>query len=276
MKGIYLAVLGKVLWGLASLVLLAPVFYALLSSFKGKAEFFQSAWWQLPDEFRFGNYATAFAKIHFFELAMNSLTIVVGAVAGILILASLAGFVLAWFEGTFLRVVAAGILVCLMVPLAAGLVSLLLFSARLGLLDSPLALWGPYIAFHLPFSIYLMKTYYEGIPVSLLEAATVDGANFFQLYLRVVLPMGVPMMVALAAINFVKIWGEFALALALLPNPKWWTLSAGIFNRAEMMRHYSMPEMLAAALLAVVPSLVMFALCQKVLFSIKLSGAVKG
>ena len=66
MKGIYLAVLGKVLWGLASLVLLAPVFYALLSSFKGKAEFFQSAWWQLPDEFRFGNYATAFAKIHFF------------------------------------------------------------------------------------------------------------------------------------------------------------------------------------------------------------------
>ena len=95
MKGIYLAVLGKVLWGLASLVLLAPVFYALLSSFKGKAEFFQSAWWQLPDEFRFGNYATAFAKIHFFELAMNSLTIVVGAVAGILILASLAGFVLA-------------------------------------------------------------------------------------------------------------------------------------------------------------------------------------
>ena len=162
-----------------------------------------------------------------------------------------------------MRVVAAGILVCLMVPLAAGLVSLLLFSARLGLLDSPLALWGPYIAFHLPFSIYLMKTYYEGIPVSLLEAATVDGANFFQIYLRVVLPMGVPMMVALAAINFVKIWGEFALELALLPNPKWWTLSAGIFNRAEMMRHYSMPEMLAAALLAVVPSLVMFALCQK-------------
>ena len=76
--------------------------------------------------------------------------------------------------------------------------------------------------------------------------------------------------------KFCQNLGRVRAGVGLLPNPKWWTLSAGIFNRAEMMRQYSMPEMLAAALLAVVPSLVMFALCQKVLFSIKLSGAVKG
>ena len=66
------------------------------------------------------------------------------------------------------------------------------------------------------------------------------------------------------------------LALALLPNPKWWTLGVGIFNYAEMLKGYSMPEMLAAAVLGIVPSLIAFSRCQKALFSVSLSGAVKG
>ena len=75
---------------------------------------------------------------------------------------------------------------------------------------------------------------------------------------------------------FYKGFPRRTLALALLPNPKWWTLGVGIFNYAEMLKGYSMPEMLAAAVLGIVPSLIAFILCQKALFSVSLSGAVKG
>ena len=256
--------LGRLFWAAACLAMLAPVIYAILSSLKGKGEFYQTAWWALPAKPLVDNYVTAFDKIHFFELTMNSLVISTGTVAGVLVLSSMAAFALAFFRGALLEVIGTGLVVFLMVPLAVGIVPLLLFSAQIGWLDSPFALWGPYIAFNLPFSIYL------------LEAATVDGASFFQVYGRIVVPMGTPMLATLAAIVFVKIWGEFALALALLPNPKWWTLGVGIFNYAEMLKGYSMPEMLAAAVLGIVPSLIAFILCQKALFSVSLSGAVKG
>ena len=268
--------LGRLFWAGACLAMLAPVIYAILSSLKGKGEFYQTAWWALPAKPLVGNYVTAFDKIHFFELAMNSLVISTGTVAGVLVLSSMAAFALAFFRGALREVSGTGLVVFLMVPLAVGIVPLLLFSARIGWLDSPFALWGPYVAFNLPFSIYLLKAYYEELPVEVLEAATVDGASFFQVYGRLVVPMGTPMLATLAAIVFVKIWGEFALALALLPNPKWWTLGVGIFNYAEMLKGYSMPEMLAAAVLGIVPSLIAFILCQKALFSVSLSGAVKG
>jgi ABC-type glycerol-3-phosphate transport system permease component len=77
-------------------------------------------------------------------------------------------------------------------------------------------------------------------------------------------------------VNFVKIWGEFMLALTLLPNPKWWTLGVGVFNYGEMLKQYSYPEMFACTILAIIPSLIVFIICKNVLFSIKIAGGVKG
>ena len=77
--------------------MLAPVFYAILSSLKGKSEFYQTAWWTLPAEPLLTNYLTAIEKIHFFELTTNSLVVSTGTVAGVLVLSWLAAFALACF-----------------------------------------------------------------------------------------------------------------------------------------------------------------------------------
>jgi multiple sugar transport system permease protein len=162
-----------------------------------------------------------------------------------------------------------------MVPGIALIVPLYLVIQRAGLLDTLLALVVTYLTFTLPFTIWLLKSYFQGIPRELEEAALVDGCGFWQMMWRVLLPAAAPGLVAAAMFAFMTAWNDYLFAVILTSSMAAKTapvVVAGFATDVTTERTL----MAAGGVLAVVPPLVLAFLFQRLIVQGLVSGAVKG
>ncbi|MBI5020142.1 MAG: sugar ABC transporter permease [Ignavibacteriales bacterium] len=203
--------------------------------------------------------------------ALISLTVTLTGVA----LASMSGYVFSRFNFIGKKIGLLSLLVTQMFPATMLLLPLYLMLIYLGLINSYLGIIITYSATALPFCIWTMKGYYDTIPISLEEAARIDGCNQFQAFYKVILPLASPALVITGLFSFMSAWSEYIVAAQILQDTQLWTLPLGLKSfEANMSTEWGMYG--AASLIVMVPVVLLFIILSKWLVSGLTLGSVKG
>ncbi|MET9495289.1 carbohydrate ABC transporter permease [Streptomyces sp. NPDC006552] len=262
---------------LCYLVFLAfPLLWLLSTSLKSPRELgsIDPAW--LPRHPGLDNYRAAFDAQPLLHSALNSLTVAVSASLISVAVAVPAAYVMVRHRTRVSRAGTAWILVSQMVPFVLVIIPLFLVLKNLRMIDSIPGLIIVYVVWNLPFSLWMLQGYVKAVPVSLEEAAAMDGAGRLRTLVSVVLPLLAPGLVATLMFSFVTAWNEFFFALVLLKSPENQTMSVILTRFLGAEGVADLGPLAAASVLATLPSLVFFALLQRRLVGGMLSGAVKG
>jgi multiple sugar transport system permease protein len=220
------------------------------------------------------NYRRVLTNIPFVEYLTNSLVIAAGTTVGSLVLGTLAGYGFARFAFRGSDAVRFLVLVTRMAPRMVLVVPYYLLMQRLGLLDTYTGLLVAYVSFALPFTIWLLIGFFVDVPLEVEEAAMIDGCNRLAVLLRVVIPIVAPGLVVAAIFAFLVSWNEFLFAL-VLSGVRAKTLPVVIAGLStDVGPLYG--EMSAAAVMVMLPNVVMTLLLQRYVVKGLTLGAVKG
>lgn len=205
----------------------------------------------------------------------NTFVVSVGTTLLSLVISVMAGLSLSRFRTRVSRGFGAFVLVTQMVPATLLVVPMYIIFGRLGLLDH---LWGLVLAdsaFSTPLAIWMLKGFFDSVPVDLEEAATVDGCSRLHAFIRITVPLAAPGIAAVGVFCFLISWGEFFFARTLVSSEGNWVLSVGLNSfQGEYVTEWS--SMLAAATMFALPPLLLFLFAQRQMVGGLTSGAVKG
>ncbi|MGP3988673.1 sugar ABC transporter permease [Streptomyces sp. 3N207] len=250
---------------------LFPPLWLLVTSFKPKSESFTTA---LVKNFTFANYQHVIADTHFLTWFGNSLIVVLGTtVVGVLIAAT-TGYALSRFRFPGMRPLMWVLLITQMFPMAVLIVPLYNTMARLGLLNQPLGLIITYLTIAVPFCAWMMKGFFDTIPVDIDESGRVDGLSPFGTFWRLILPLAKPGIAVTGFYTFVTAWAEVAYATAFMTGEENLTLAGGL---QTFVNRYGSDwgSMTAAAVVIAVPAAVVFGFAQRHLVGGLTAGATK-
>lgn len=229
----------------------------------------------IPRGATFENFRVLIAETPFLRWLGNSALVAITVTLTGVALASTAGYALSRFKFLGRSTTLNGLLVTQMFPATMLLLPLYLILIRLHLINSYLGVIIIYSATALPFCIWQMKGYYDTIPLSLEEAAGIDGASRWQSFYLVVLPLATPALVITALFSFMTAWNEYVVAALILQDMELFTLPVGLrMFQANMSTQWGLYA--AGAILVSVPVVILFLLLSRYLVSGLSSGAVKG
>lgn len=261
-----------------SLLIFFPILWAVLSSLKTNLEFGTNAW-KLPEKLQWVNYKEAWEGANFSKYFLNSLILSVGTVALSIIMTATSAYVVGKFVHPVVKSIEVFYSIFMMVPQMLLLIPLLQMCKKMNMTKSNVVLFTLMITNALqgvPFYVFLLTPFMRSINNSILEAAEIDGANQFQSFITLVLPMIVPAIFMVGLLSFVGIWNEYVMSITFIKDPTKYTLSAGI---NELMNDAKAGQTLkfAALIIAMLPILIIYAIFQKPLQNgLSSSDGVKG
>jgi multiple sugar transport system permease protein len=253
-----------------------PLLWMLSVSFKGPRELVELHPHLLPAQPTLDNYRTAFTENGLLHSAWNSLQVATLTSLLTTLVGLPAAYVLARQKGLIARLGLAWILLSQMFPLILIIIPLFLLLRDLHLTDSHAGLVLVYMVWTLPFILWMLQSYVRGIPRDLEEAAMVDGAGRLYLLRTVIAPLLAPGIVVTALFAFITAWNEFFFALVILQSPNLTTLPLRLAQFVGIEGIVRLGPLAASALLATLPSLLLFTIIQRWLTRGLLSGAIKG
>ncbi|GHV39735.1 sugar ABC transporter permease [Spirochaetia bacterium] len=205
----------------------------------------------------------------------NSAIISVCTVVFCVIIATFAGYAISRFRGQFFSVYSIMLLVLQMFPTMLMLIPLYLIYSRIGLINTLSSTILSYTALNLAFSIWLLKAFFDTIPIELEEAAMVDGCTQFHAFIRIILPLSQPGIATVSIFAFINSWNEYTLASIFLKKDSVIPMTVGL---QKFVQEYSAQwtMLMAAAAIATVPTLLFLFVAQKYLVEGMTMGAVKG
>lgn len=277
---IYVALIGL------AISIIIPVAWVFLASIKENAEFYENPW-SLPEGFHFQNFAEAFVEADMGQYLWNSVLVTVVALAVLLIVALPAAYVLSRF--TFLgskflnSFVKAGLFINVSYIAVPIFLMLLGWDTTLKgffddgfFLNNRIMLAIIYASTALPFTIFLLSSYFETLPSDFEEAASIDGAGYFRTMFKVMLPMAKPSIIIVILFNFLLFWNEYILALTIMPGDNK-TLPVGLLNLLAADRAaVNYGPMYAGMVIVMLPTLILYIIVQKRLTEGMTVGGVKG
>lgn len=261
-----------------SILIIFPILWAVLSSLKTNLEFGTNAW-KLPEKLQWVNYKEAWEGANFSKYFLNSLILSAGTVALSIIMTTTSAYVVGKFVHPVVKSIEIFYSIFMMVPQMLLLIPLLQMCKKMNMTKSNVVLFTLMITNALqgvPFYIFLLTPFMRSINNSILEAAEIDGANQFQSFITLVLPMIVPAIFMVGLLSFVGIWNEYVMSITFIKDPTKYTLSAGI---NELMNDAKAGQTLkfAALIIAMLPILIIYAIFQKPLQNgLSSSDGVKG
>lgn len=260
-----------VLVALAALALL-PVLWIVNSAFRTNTAILTRPF-ALPEGFAAENFRTAWKNAKMGAYFMNSLFASSAAVAAMLVVSSMAAYVLARVRpNAFLSAFfAAGI----MIPMQAIVIPAFVIIKGMGLLNTRTGLVVAYIISGLSFGIFVLTGFLRGIPKELEEAATIDGASLSLTFFRIILPLATPALATVGTFIFLQCWNEYLFASVLVSKPALKTITQGIMSlKGTYSINYGV--LCAGLAYAVVPVVAVFLALQKQVINGMMAGAVKG
>jgi multiple sugar transport system permease protein len=267
--------LRLVLLVLALLITLLPVYWMVITSLKTQLEVFSAPPTFAPQRPTLENYISLFANRNLGAYLLNSLIIVGTSVLLSVAIGSLAAYALARFRiGRLNERIGFWFLAPRMIPPIAIVVPIFLILQQFGLINKHLGLILVYTAFNLPFVVWMMRSFFQEIPIDLEEAAMVDGASRLRSFWHVVLPLAAPGLVATAIFAIITTYNEFFFALILTSTPAAATLPVGtaaLIGKTQTL----FGEMAAAGVVATAPIVFFALLVQRHLVRGLTMGAVK-
>lgn len=271
--------LSKAAFAGALLVILAfilfPIYWCLATSFKPSAEITSKNVTYWPSVFTFDNYFNAWMRSGFSIYFKNSLFIAVFGVIFIVIISVLTGYALARFKFKGKNVFMLILLCTQFIPGAMLITPIFIIFKNLNMLNSLFALVLVNTTFHFPFNSILMRGFVGGIDYTIEEAAQIDGCSRLSAIWHVLLPVLKPGIATIAAYGFISCWNEFLFSFMFISKQNKLTLPVGLKNLVgEFSINYG--QLAAGAVIAVVPTLILFSYVQKNLVGGLSSGAVKG
>jgi N,N'-diacetylchitobiose transport system permease protein len=268
--------LGWDVLGLAVLaVMVFPVYWMITTAFKPGQQILSYTPNWFPTHPTLSNFTDAIHQQFFWNAVKNSLIVVTVVVALSLVLAFLGALALAKFNFYGRKAFIVIILGVQMVPLAALIIPLYILMSRLDQVDKLSGVIVMYLTFVLPFAVWTLRGFLLGVPKELEESAMVDGATRFGAFVRILLPLVGPGLVATSIFAFIQAWNEFLIAYVFLHTPEKQTLMVWLASFTTL-RGTDWGPLMAGATLCSLPVIVFFVLVQrKIAFGLT-AGAVKG
>lgn len=262
-------------WGYA-LISVYPLLWLLVQSFRKDADILGDPW-GFPTSTSFAGYVKAFQTTPLPQYFLNSLLVTVAVVALSVVCCAGAGYAFSRLRFPGSRALFLTFIGVLVIPAPVLLLPVFLISKDLGILNSYIGLIGPYAAGTLPIGVYLMKTHFDELPDSYIEAAALDRATPFQTFRLIMLPLIRPAAATVAVLAFMAAWNEYIYALVAMSTPTLFTLPIGLADLSSKRFLYGYAPVFAGMVMAAVPVYAAFVLAQRsFLTSFQLGGGVKG
>ena len=253
-----------------------PMIWMIYSSFKTDQELFFSPW-AAPVELQWDNFARAWTKAHVGDYLLNTLIVVVPALLLTLIISAMAAYVLARFEFVGRRFLFYMFLSGMLFPVFLALVPLFNLVNQLKMLNTFHGLILVYIAYSLPFTIFFLTGFFKTLPTEIEESAIMDGANPYQVFFKVMLPMASPGLISMGIFNFLGMWNQYILPLVLISDESKYMLSQGLaFMLFKQFYENDWSALFAALTIIMVPTLIVYITFQKQIQDGITTGALKG
>jgi len=238
-------------------VMLFPFVFMVLTAFKSEDQYISG------NGFSLDSWAELFNVLPVVQELINSTVVTAGAVVLIIAVSTTGGFAFAklGFRGSGMVFLA--ILAGMMIPMQSIIIPEFVNIARVAHLNNQyLGAVLVYAALGAPFATYLMTTYYRGIPSELIEASVMDGASYWQVFRKLMLPLSIPAITTVAVLQFIQIWDDLLIGLLFLNDPQVRTITVGLAV-IQTGRVVNVPALMAGSLLSALPAVVVYLIFQR-------------
>jgi raffinose/stachyose/melibiose transport system permease protein len=266
-----------VLW-LALIVIAAlwitPFVFIIFTSLKANSSVMGASAFAPPTDLDWTNYAAAWSRGNFSTTVLNGAVITVVKVPLGLAISAMAAYALSRIEFFGNRIIFLLIVFGTMIPFQVLLAPLFTLVNGFGLINTKIGVILPYLAFGVPYQVFVLYGFFKDLPKELSEAALIDGASHFTIFWRIFLPLSLPALAALLILDFVATWNEFAMALVILQDNSTWTLPLGLMSfQSQFANDYG--QLNAAIVMTVLPATIVYLIFQRYFVSGLTAGAVK-
>ncbi len=263
------------LLGAWSLFTAFVILWVALTSLKSNRELFLNVW-ALPTRLQIENYIKAWSTVKMGAYFLNSVIVVLTALVIILAVSAPAAYMLSRIKfrgnGLITMIFTAGI----GVPIPLLFIPLFIILTFLRVINNLVGLGIIYISISIPFTVYMLTGFFGSLPQELEEAAIIDGCSDVQVFSKVMLPLASPGLITAAIFNFIGLWNEYQIALVFINEPKYRTLSLGLYSLSNAMQYTGdWVGLMAGVIIVMVPTIILyFFLSEKMISGITM-GAVK-
>lgn len=246
---------------IVSLLFILPFIWMVSTSLKPITQVFTFPIEWIPDPFQWMNYLDAIEYIPFFTYLKNTVVITVLSTLGVIISCPLVAYSFAKLEWRGKNVLFVITIAVMMIPSQVTMIPLFLLFNKIGWVGTPLPLIVPAF-FGVPFSIFLLRQFFMGLPDTLRDAAKIDGASEFRIYWQIMLPLAKPAILAVGLFQFMGSWTDFMGPLLYLTDEAQYTLSLGLQQfQSQMGTEWGL--MMAVATMMTIPIIILFFFLQK-------------
>ena len=257
-----------------AVIWIAPFVFIVFTSLKANSTVMGSSAFAPPTSLEWSNYAAAWARGHFSTTVFNSAVITIIKVPLGLMISAMAAYALSRIQLPAGRAVFLLVLFGTMLPFQVMLAPIFTLVNSFGLINTKVGVILPYLAFGVPYQVFILHGFFSEVPKELSEAALVDGASHFTIFRRIFLPISLPVLAALLILDFVATWNEFAMALVILQDNSAWTLPLGLMSfQSQFQSDYG--QLNAAIVMTVLPATIVYLIFQRYFVSGLTSGAIK-
>ena len=248
-----------------------PIYWIVITSFKTSGEILDlNNITFFPKDFTLENYTGLFEQFHYGVLLKNSLLVSVASALVVTVFSMLGGYSLARYKFRGKQTVVLFFLITQMIPGILVIIPLYIIFSKLGMINTHIGLFIYYVTVNLPFCVITMRSFFERIPITLEEAAKVDGCTKMQSLFKIVFPIMFPGIVSVFVFGFIGAWNELIAGSIFISTPEMWTIPVGL---KTLIGKYNVEWglLMAGGVMALIPTALMFAVMQKFI----VEGAVK-
>lgn len=257
-----------------AIIAIFPLFWVVISSVKGRGEMTSDPTALFPKTFTLEYYRHVLVDMGFGTNILNSLMISLSSTLISITVSTLAAYGIVRFFPKVGRILTRFLITTYMFPPILLAIPYSIMMAKIGLTNTRVGLVIVYLSFSVPYAVWLLVGFFKTVPLEIEEAAMVDGANKFTVFLKIVLPIVAPGVVATAIYTFINAWNEFLFSLILMNSSSKMTISVALksLEGAEIM---DWGDMMAASTLVVIPSVIFFMIIQNKIAGGIAQGSIK-